>query len=123
VNLKRILLGLLDAAVAKWPAWAGLFNVLRPWLVSHLPVDDGVVVVGGVGAAPDGIKTLVLDFLNGLVDKANGLFIKLALKAFIRVVPSLLDLAWDSLFPGEPKALMMAAEPVEDFSDVVVSVS
>lgn len=118
MNLKTILAALLDAAETRWPSWKGLFELLRPIIAKELPADGGLVVMGA-DAAPATITQMVTDFLTGIASKVSNRFVRYGLLAFIRVVPSLLDGVWDSLFPNTARPARMESAPT-DFAEAVL---
>lgn len=108
MNLKVILLALLDAAEKAFPKWAGLFEFLRPFLSENAPADDGVIKVG---AAPPEVIDAVKQFLNDLIAKADRPFVKMGLRVLLSLTDYLVSLAWDQLFPSLPRPVMARVTP------------
>lgn len=114
MSLKTILGILFDADEAAFPQFKFLFDIIRPYVTANLPADDGVVVMGETAAAPESVKQAVTDFLNGLIAHTSRPLVKVGLRVLVSLLPSLIDMAWDSLFPGQAKPVMALVRPDPD---------
>lgn len=95
-----------------------------PWLTRFLErfwpkvvIDVESQGVAAVGAAPDEIKTMLVELFTKLRSEA-GIVMKAVYTILIQLVPLVADTLWDKLFQAGA-----VAKPLSDFTAIVVSSS
>lgn len=101
------------------------FDAGFPWLTKLLErfwsrVEHDVITVGAVaavGAAPDEIKTMLVELFTKLRDE-SGIFMRAVYTLLIKLVPQVADMLWDRLFAAghvaTPAPVMAASAPQSD---------